>query len=99
MGYSFPGNIRELMNIINSAIIVESGSELQKKSLPNYFLENTYAPVDTFNGGPLKSLQEMEKIHIKKVMDHTKNNKTKAAKILGISRVNLIAKIKKYQLE
>jgi DNA-binding NtrC family response regulator len=99
MSYSFPGNIRELMNIINSAIIVESGSELQKKSLPSYFLENTYAPVDTSIGGPLKSLQEMEKIHIKKVMDHMKNNKTKAAKILGISRVNLIAKIKKYRLE
>lgn len=99
MSYSFPGNIRELMNIINSAIIVESGSELQKKSLPSYFLENTYAPVDTSNGGPLKSLQEMEKIHIKKVMGYMKNNKTKAAKILGISRVNLIAKIKKYQLE
>lgn len=98
-GYSFPGNIRELMNIINSALIVESGSELQKKSLPNYFLENTKAQVDTYKGGPLPSLQEVEKQHIRKVLGHTKNNKTQAAKILGISRVNLISKIKKYQLE
>jgi transcriptional regulator with PAS, ATPase and Fis domain len=98
-GYGFPGNVREVMNIINSAMIVESGTELQKKSLPNYFLETSRVPVDTFQGGPLQSLQEVEKAHIRKVLAHTKNNKTQAAKILGISRVNLIAKIKKYQLE
>lgn len=97
--YSFPGNVREMMNIINSALIVESGSELQKKSLPNYFLETTHAPMDVYTGGPLQSLQDVEKNHIKKVLAHTKNNKTKTAKILGISRVNLIAKIKKYELE
>ncbi|MCP4213158.1 MAG: sigma-54-dependent Fis family transcriptional regulator [bacterium] len=98
-GYGFPGNIRELMNIVNSAIIVEPAGELQKKSLPNYFLENTRTRVDAFQGGPLKSLQEVEKEHIKKVLTHTRNNKTQSAKILGISRVNLIAKIKKYELE
>ena len=48
---------------------------------------------------PLKTLTEIEKEQIKKVFLHTKGNKSKAAKILGISRVNLIAKIKKYQLE
>ncbi|MCP4156116.1 MAG: sigma-54-dependent Fis family transcriptional regulator [bacterium] len=97
-GYSFPGNIREMMNIINSSMIVESGSELQKKSLPNYFLENTPNLGDSYQGGSLKSLQEVEKEHIKMVLGHTKNNKTQAAKILGISRVNLIAKRKKYEL-
>ena len=35
--YDYPGNIRELMNIINSAVIVESNGELRKKSLPQYF--------------------------------------------------------------
>lgn len=98
-GYSFPGNVRELMNMINSAMIVESGSELQKKSLPHYFLESTHSPVEMYRGGPLQSLQDVEKEHIKKVLAHTKNNKTQASKILGISRVNLIAKIKKYDLE
>ncbi len=98
-GYGFPGNVREVMNIINSAMIVESGTELQKKSLPNYFLETSRVQVDTYQGGLLQSLQEMEKEHIRKVLAHTKNNKTQAAKILGISRVNLIAKIKKYHLE
>jgi len=98
--YSFPGNVRELMNIINSALIVEPGQELQKKSLPHYFLENSriYIPEEVF-GGPLLSLEEVEQKHIEKVLQQTKNNRTKAAKVLGISRVNLIAKIKKYNLD
>ncbi len=45
-----------------------------------------------------KSLQEMEQNHIQRVLKYTGNNKTNAAKILGISRVNLIAKTKKYNL-
>ena len=97
--YGFPGNVRELMNIINSAIIVESGDELRKKSLPHYFLETSYPQENNIlNDATPKSLQEVEKEHIKRVLEYTRNNKTNGAKILGISRVNLIAKIKKYGL-
>lgn len=95
--YSFPGNVRELMNIINSAIIVESTDELRKKSLPNYFLENF--DQSQINDPTIpSSLEQTEKEHIKKVLEYTHSNKTMAAEILGISRVNLIAKIKKYKL-
>ncbi|MGE5497048.1 MAG: sigma-54-dependent transcriptional regulator [Syntrophothermus sp.] len=94
--YSFPGNVRELMNIINSAIIVEPSGELTKKSLPGYFLENeTCGMPEEENELPV-SLEEAEKMHILKVMRYTKGNKTKASQILGISRVNLISKLKKY---
>jgi DNA-binding NtrC family response regulator len=97
--YDYPGNIRELMNVINSAVIIEPGSELNKKSLPHYFLENSGLKDDLDMDFQLKTLTEIEKEQIKKVFLYTKGNKSKAAKILGISRVNLIAKIKKYQLE
>lgn len=97
--YDYPGNVRELMNVINSAVIIESGSELNKKSLPHYFLENSGLKDDSDIDFPLKTLTEIEKEQIKKVLLHTKGNKSKAAKILGISRVNLIAKTKKYQIE
>jgi DNA-binding NtrC family response regulator len=97
--YDYPGNIRELMNVINSAVIIETGSELNKKSLPHYFLENSNLKEDLDMDFPLKTLSEIEKEQIKKVFLHTKGNKSKTAKILGISRMNLIAKIKKYQLE
>jgi DNA-binding NtrC family response regulator len=97
--YDYPGNVRELMNIINSAIIIETGNELHKKSLPHYFLENSNFKEDAATGLPLKTLSEIEKDQIRNVLRHTKGNKTRAAKILGISRVNLLAKVKKYQLQ
>jgi DNA-binding NtrC family response regulator len=96
--YDYPGNVRELMNIINSAVIIESGPELLKKSLPHYFLENSSAKESLLSSTSLLPLSELEKEQIKKVLGHTKGNKSQAAKILGISRVNLLAKIKKYQL-
>jgi len=92
--YDYPGNVRELMNIINSAVIVEPGSTLSKRSLPQYFLDNAFA-VDA-PGIERKTLSEVEKEHIQKILKLTSGNKTKAAKILGISRVNLIAKLKQY---
>ncbi|HBA55868.1 sigma-54-dependent transcriptional regulator [Syntrophorhabdus aromaticivorans] len=98
--YDYPGNVRELMNIINSAVIIESTNELRKKSLPNYFLENT---VNLPDGGlidmPLKTIADVEKDHIKKILSYTRGNKTKAAQILGISRVSLLSKVRKYKLE
>jgi DNA-binding NtrC family response regulator len=97
--YPFPGNIRELMNIINSAIIVETGNELHKKSLPSYFLENSNSYQDFDSQILPLPMEEVEKNHIKVVLEFVNHNRTKAAEILHISRVNLIAKIKKYKLE
>ena len=97
--YHFPGNIRELMNIVNSAIIVETGQELRRKSLPHYFLARSQVPEEFADGQDSRSLMEVEKEHIQKVLKLTSMNRTRAAKILGISRVNLISKIKKYQLD
>ncbi len=96
--YDYPGNVRELMNIINSAVIIESTNEVRKKSLPNYFLESTPSLEGGLMDAPLKSLEDMEKDHIARIMGYTKGNRTKAAQILGISRVNLISKIRKYNI-
>ncbi len=96
--YYYPGNIRELMNIINSSTIIETGEELGKNSLPNYFLKSAKHSYSGSDGLELKSIQEVEKEHIKKILEHTEGNRTRASEILGISRVNLIAKIKKYEL-
>lgn len=99
VNYDYPGNIRELMNIINSAVIIEPSGELRKKSLPNYVIENSVAgngsPVDV----PLKSLEDVENEHIKKILAYTEGNRTKAAQILGISRISLLSRIKKFHLE
>ena len=93
--YDYPGNIRELMNIINSAVIVESTNELKKKSLPSYFLESEGFGENGISDVPLKTLQEVEDEHIRRVLDYTGGNKTKAAQILGISRISLITRTKR----
>jgi transcriptional regulator with PAS, ATPase and Fis domain len=97
--YDYPGNIRELMNIINSAVIIEPTNELKKKSLPNYFLESVPVVDSGFSDTSLKTLMAIEKDHIQKILTYTGGNKTKAAQILGISRVNLISKAKKYKTD
>lgn len=97
--YDYPGNIRELMNIINSAVIIESTNELKKKSLPSYFLENAGFSDNELTDVPLKTLEKVENDHIRAVLSHTGGNKTRAAQILGISRIGLIAKTKKLKTE
>jgi transcriptional regulator with PAS, ATPase and Fis domain len=97
--YDYPGNIRELMNIINSTVIIESTHELRKKSLPNYFLENSSVLDDSLMDLPLKTMIDVEKDHMRKILAYTGGNRTKAAQILGISRISLISKIRKYKLE
>lgn len=97
--YNFPGNVRELMNIINSAMIIETTNQIQKKSLPHYFLQNADESGQSAGDYKLKTLKEVEKECIKKTLIYTGWNKTKASRILDISRVTLISKIKKYKIE
>jgi two-component system response regulator HydG len=96
--YEYPGNIRELENIVNHRVSVENASVLQKSSLPQYFLD-AFPRHQTKGGFAAKSLEDVEREYIQKVLEFTGGNRTQATKILGISRVNLIQKIKKYQLE
>lgn len=81
--YSWPGNIRELKNIIESAIIRSSGSSINTDSIQFLHLES---------GGDL-SLDSIIKVHIEKILQMTGGNKKEAAKILGISRANLYEKL------
>ncbi len=96
--YRYPGNIRELESIINSAVIMENGRQLTPRSLPEYFLEATSNSRYSFNNTHHKSIAQVKKEHIERVLDQTKGNRSAAAKILKISRVSLISKIKKYEI-
>lgn len=95
--YDFPGNVRELDNIIAEAVVVETGRTLTRKSLPRYVL-NAVSSVRTISVPPSerKSLNEIEAEHIRHMLKLTDGNRTAAAEILGISRVSLISKIKRY---
>ncbi len=99
-GYSFPGNVRELENIIERAVVLSSGSRIEVAHLPdNLSAEIFRAPAAESGGGAIASLDDQERKYIEWVLAQTGNNKSKAAELLGIDRVSLWRKLKKYQLE
>jgi DNA-binding NtrC family response regulator len=93
MEYNFPGNIRELKNAMERALLMAPGSEIAPDALPASWFTSRQ------NTSRLPSLEEMEKSHIAEVLRQTRGRKVKAAKILGISRKTLLEKRKKYGLE
>lgn len=95
MGYSFPGNVRELENIMERAIALTEGDELTIRDLPSDFsmLSVTARPSEG-----LLSLREHEEDYIRAVYTYTGNNKQRTAELLGISRTTLWRKLKEMGL-
>jgi DNA-binding NtrC family response regulator len=87
--FSFPGNIRELENMIERAIVVGNGKKIMRKDLP--LGKET---IDT----TVESLDELEKNHIKNILNKYSWNISAAAKALKVDRVTLYNKINKYNL-
>ena len=94
--YPFPGNVRELENIMERAVTLGTGPRLEPADLPRE-VKDSAGP----GGGPDRwpSLEDREREYIEEVLGFTGGNKTRAAEILGIDRVSLWRKIKKYGLE
>lgn len=92
--YNWPGNVRELENTIERAIVLTKGEKILPKDLFFYSVGTNPNPLPSFNGG-YKTLAEMERSYIMKIMELCEGNKTKAAQILGIDRKTLREKLKK----
>ena len=93
--YDFPGNVRELRNIIERAVLGTSRNRLEPEHLPEY-LRSTSRLMQSRTRKP--SLAELEAVYIREVLDYVRGNKTRAAEILGISRKNLYEKMHRYQI-
>ncbi len=89
-GYDWPGNVRELQNAIERAVLVARSPEIEPNDLP---LQVSDAKKDEPVG---KSLAEVERRHIKRVLEESGWNIFRAARQLGIDRVTLYNRIKKY---
>ncbi len=95
LDYAWPGNVREMRNVLERAMILASGDPVRTEHLPaeirtgRQTSENGYEPM---------SLDEVERRHIERTLRSHKGNRTHAAKQLGISRATLIKKIKIYEL-
>ncbi|MEA1969943.1 MAG: sigma-54 dependent transcriptional regulator [Thermodesulfobacteriota bacterium] len=88
--YNWPGNARELYNVIERGMILSENKIITEQTLPFELLES-------FNedrcDNPFSSLEEIEQCHIKKVLEYTDGHRAKAAKILGISRKTLYRRL------
>lgn len=93
--YHWPGNIRELKNVIERSVILEDGRELSIQSLPfemRTISQNSSSVMSAFD------LSSVEKLHIQKVLNYTKGNKTEAARLLNIGLTTLYRKIEEYKI-
>jgi DNA-binding NtrC family response regulator len=88
--FSYPGNVRELENMIERAIVVGSGKKITLRDLP---MEKTVIT------NSLESLEDLEKEHIQKILDKYGWNISRTAKALDIDRVTLYNKISKFGLK
>ncbi|GBE33762.1 transcriptional regulatory protein ZraR [bacterium BMS3Bbin06] len=84
--YSYPGNVRELENIIERAVILEQTSLIRPENLP---VTMQMFQIETIDPGNLKTIDELNREYALKILDHVEGNKTRAAKVLGISRTSL----------
>ncbi len=92
--YGFPGNVRELRDLMERAVLTCSAPELMSQDLPPHLR----FPGSLADGHKL-SLEEMERAYIAEVLDSTDGKKSEAAGILGISRKTLLEKRKRYGLD
>jgi len=93
--YSWPGNIRELINVIERGTILSQHNMLTREELPPHILN--YKPGES-STGEIQTLAKAEKTHIKEALLHTASIE-EAARVLGIDPATLWRKRKKYQLD
>ncbi len=98
VGYGYPGNVRELENLIERGVALARSKTLTAAELPGALVEQgVHVMPEVSNDMP--TLAQREEDYIRHVLERSEGNRTRAAQILGIDRVSLWRKLKKYGLE
>jgi len=97
LAYSWPGNVRELANVLERAQILAENHIITPEDLPENIAST--APMAEEAAGDPNHLSEVERRHVRNILQQEKGNKVHAARILGISRRSLYRLIEKYHLE
>ncbi|NUO00106.1 MAG: sigma-54-dependent Fis family transcriptional regulator [Saprospiraceae bacterium] len=95
--HNWPGNIRELKNLIERSVILTDADMLEAESLP-YEIRRSAQPAGTGKTLSAFDLASAEKIHIQKVLNYTNGNKTEAARLLNIALTTLYRKIEEFRI-
>ncbi len=94
MGYYWPGNIRELQNVIERGVILSENGLISDEELPREIVDAFYGKVP---GNGMPTLKEMERQYIVRVLERVEGNQVRASKILGIHRKTLYRKLNAMQ--
>ncbi len=97
--YAWPGNIRELRNVIERATILAEGDFIEPRYLPQTLLSREEETLPTLTIAPGTTVDEAERRLILLTLEHTRHNKTRAAEILGISLKTLHNKLNRMKEE
>jgi DNA-binding NtrC family response regulator len=90
MGHDWPGNVRELENAVERALVIGRGTEVRPSDFSFQF------QADEPKGG--KTLDDIERVHIERILRETQHNLSRAARILDIDRTTLYNKLRRYGL-
>jgi two-component system, NtrC family, response regulator HydG len=91
MNHDWPGNVRELENAVERALVVGRGGEVKPADFSFQF--------QPLEGGAGKTLDDVERVHIERILRETERNLSKSARILDIDRTTLYNKLRKYGLK
>jgi DNA-binding NtrC family response regulator len=97
-GYNYPGNVRELENIVERAVAMAQDETLQVGDLPPDLSEMDVFSID-YPDSNIKTLQEMQRDYIQHVLSRVGHNKAKAARLLGINRTSLWRHLKQHEID
>jgi DNA-binding NtrC family response regulator len=93
--YNWPGNVRELRNVVERAVILATGEFIEAKHLPPLVTQSTDVAKPSLSLHPGTTVEDAERQLILMTLEHTHDNKTRAAEILGISLKTLHNKLNK----
>ncbi|MBA4373695.1 MAG: hypothetical protein C0402_12650 [Thermodesulfovibrio sp.] len=97
LAYDYPGNVRELENIIERCVTLSTTDVINKNELPSLMIGDSSLKLGSLSLSDVAA--DAEKGHITRVLQTTQGNRTKAAELLGISRKNLWEKMHAYRIE
>ncbi len=98
MDYSWPGNVRELENVIERALVLSAGSTIEREHLSDIITPATTAVPDVDDFSVKRQTEALERALIKRALERTNGNRTRAAQLLDLSHRALLYKIRDYEL-